>query len=333
MGIVKRLAGPACVAVFAGCGGGSDREPEFELSLRVDGVMASRMPLGEGGEASVDVSDGSRIELRASEPVDWSSDLGGASVADAAEGATSKSLVLSRPGAVGTTSVFEARAQSASERWARVHVAIAPRQFPARPRVVGEYSEWRSTLTRQDGSTSGSAYREEVRQIGPPDLALIVTTRQSDGRPTAYREVDGQERTVSYAEVSYDDAGNDYPSSCHFDPAVVAYRFPLSVGASWSAPWSTTHCIDAAEGSGQAAGEVQAWEPVAVPAGRFDALRIHAKLAPEVPNAGGFARSESVCWWSVELGRPVKCSIALLDPTSGQVRVRLVNEMTAFGGP
>jgi hypothetical protein len=265
--------------------------------------------------------------------VDWSGDLGGASAADVAEGDTSKTMVLSRPGAAGTTSVFEAHARAASERWARVRVAIAPRQFPARPRVVGEYSEWRSTLTRQDGSTSGSTYREQVRQIRPPDIALIVTTRQSDGRPTAYREVDAQERTVSYAEVSYDDAGNDYPSSCSFDPAVVAYRFPLSIGASWSAPWSTTHCADANEGSGRAEGEVQAWEAVTVTAGRFDALRIRERLTPGTPFAGGFARSDSLCWWSVDLGRPVKCSIARLDPASGDVQERLVTEMTARGGP
>jgi hypothetical protein len=195
-------------------------------------------------------------------------------------------------------------------------------EFPAVPFRAGEVSDWEAELTWADGSVQSYGYRMAVTHFTQPGIAFVVTTRSSDGRPTAYRELDEQANLVSYAQVSYDQDGNDYPSNCSFQPVVAFYRFPLSVGQAWSAPWATSHCIDANEGGGHVEVEVLAYEAVDVPAGHFASLRLHTTLVEEAEGAGGLGRTESDCWWAVELGRLVRCETTTFDFTTGAVSSR-----------
>ena len=49
-------------------------------------------------------------------------------------------------------------------------------------------------------------------------------------------------------------------------------------------------------------------------------------------SAGDFDRSETVCWWSVELRRHVTCETTVLDFTTGQPCAMRENLLIEIGG-
>ncbi|MGM9490836.1 hypothetical protein ACS5PM_26070 [Ideonella sp. YS5] len=286
----------------------------------------------EGEELTVNVPDGSRIELRASEPVNWTDEFVRASPRDESTVANARQLTLVNDGVLSSRSTFEASARDRAGPPIRLMVVIDARQFAAVPRKPGESEEWRSSVVRDGQEPQVWAYRRDTTHFTGPGIAFVVTHRLEDGKPIAYTELDGEDNAVSRAFVSYDADGNDYPSDCHFSPPVAEFVFPLHVEQRWEAPWTTTHCIDLNSGDGMAAGEVQAYERVSVPAGTFDALRIHLSITPLAWLAGGLERTDRQCWWSVELGRLVKCEVSLLDFSTGEVTARTTDEMTSFAG-
>jgi hypothetical protein len=316
-------------AVVAGCSGSGDG---LSVTVLVNGVEVTRPAMREGEELTVNVIDGSRIELQASEPVDWTDDFLRATARDESTVANVRSFTLVNDGMLSSRSVFEAIARNGPGRPIRLMAVIDAHRFAAVPRQPGESEVWRSSIVRAGEDPQLGAYRHDTTHFTGPGIAFVVTTRLADGKPIAYTEFDAHDNAVSRALVSYDADGNDYPANCDFAPPVAEFVFPLYVEQRWQATWLTVDCIDLNSGGGMAAGEVEAYEQVSVPAGTFDALKIHLSITPAVRLAGGLERTDRRCWWSVELGRLVKCEISLLDFSTGELTALTTDEMTSFSG-
>jgi hypothetical protein len=316
-------------AVAAACGGSGDG---LSVTMVVDGIPVSRPAMREGEELTVNVADGSRIELRASEPADWSDDFLRASPRNESVMANVRSFTLVNDGVLSSRSVFEATARNRPGRPIRLLAVIDARRFLPVPRQPGDSEVWRSEFVRAGEEPQTRTYRHDTTHFTAPGIAFVVTSRLDDGKPIAYTEFDGDDNAVSRAFVSYDADGNDYPADCRFAPPVAEFVFPLHVEQRWQMSWRATDCIDLNSGSGMAAGEVEAYETVSVPAGTFEALRIHLGITPADGLAGGLVRTDRRCWWSDKLGRLVKCQVSLLDFSTGELTARTTDEMISFTG-
>lgn len=110
-----------------------------------------------------------------------------------------------------------------------------------------------------------------------------------------------------------------------FKPAAPGLRFPLDVGAHWRAPYTAYTAFNNLVWDGEASCRVEAFEPIDVPAGRFDAFRIECQdkwmvgpkngythvtrwYAPAVATVVRQTHREDPARWSFELrhiGAPV----------------------------
>ncbi|MBV8468401.1 MAG: hypothetical protein JOY60_00875 [Burkholderiaceae bacterium] len=82
--LVRRLAIVGTLSVLlglTGCGGG-DIGPAvtFDIGLMIGGVAVSGVQIAPGQTQSISVNAGQSIELDASEPVQWTLDVGGSAV-------------------------------------------------------------------------------------------------------------------------------------------------------------------------------------------------------------------------------------------------------------
>ena len=126
-----------------------------------------------------------------------------------------------------------------------------------------------------------------------------------------------------------------------FVPAFPLYRFPLAAGKSWV---ETVRAVDPDSGRTipvKIFAKALAWEEVAVPAGKFRALKVRRSIAPE---DGDATRSPTtvtlIDWYAPQVDGPVKriCDWEYHDyrrpPTDQLARgPRLRLELTTFTPP
>lgn len=312
---------------LAACGGSS--EPPLSVALFVDDGSAPVLTVMQGESAEIEVADGQRLELRVNMPVAWSTDLGGAVASSKSETPTRLGVVLTRAGVTGTATTFELRSVASSAASLRITVRIAARPFAAQPLEVGEFADWEDSV----GATRTYRHRTEVMRFEASGAAFVEDRSTSDGLLQRYSRLDTQHNIASLGQVHYDDSGMDYHSTCEFEPAVMAFSFPLWVGKTWQGAWNTVRCVDSIEGSGTASGLVETFEAVDVPAGRFDSLRVRLTLTTDPASAGGLQAGERLCWWAVDIGRIVRCEVRAFDAATGQLGAAVtVETLLAFGG-
>lgn len=107
-----------------------------------------------------------------------------------------------------------------------------------------------------------------------------------------------------------------------FAPALPYLQFPVSPGQRWQARVVETKA-DGTQRVHEVRAIVERWEPVAVPAGQFDALRI--VLNDDVSEGGVLvSQGQDVSWYVPEVRRSVKSEETSLTPNTGERRRRTI---------
>ena len=129
-----------------------------------------------------------------------------------------------------------------------------------------------------------------------------------------------------------------------YEPAYIAYSYPLEAGKSWKAVLDATNVGTGRRYRSFVYGKVVGWERIKVPAGEFDALRIERRLY--AGNMEGYRTQEEVTetdWYVPSVGRAVRTqsSSEHFDTSRGggdgggeyPLRIRgdwLIGELVAF---
>lgn len=111
-------------------------------------------------------------------------------------------------------------------------------------------------------------------------------------------------------------------STTTYEPALPYLQFPVSPGQRWQARVVETKA-DGTQRVHEVRAIVEGWEPVAVPAGQFDALRI--VLNDDVSEGGVLvSQGQDVSWYVPEVRRSVKSEETSLTPNTGERRRRTI---------
>jgi len=266
--------------------------------------------LTAGQTTSIEVESGSTLSFESSEPMDWSETLGGAEAVVGEDTDTAKELVLSTSEVAGTTSVFTLTSAAGGNAAVVITVAIPATRFEAGQRRVGEYIVWGKNETldgRWSTDTIETATVSHVDADGsysfnrPFDISIY-------NRGIEYSAFNAGENLVYFNRVLIDEWGGDHHGGCFYEPSLELRRFPLFVGKTWTSSWTEVRCDLPPGAAGTATTVVEAYEPVPVPAGTFDALRIRSVICGRLPAGYEGTQSEvRVCWWAVTIKRDVKC--------------------------
>jgi hypothetical protein len=138
-----------------------------------------------------------------------------------------------------------------------------------------------------------------VTAAGPDGITVRVTVKG----PTV-----DVERTETWSAPGVVTTGAVYDiETDRFDPALVRYRFPMSVGESWRQSLRDLNKPAGPYGPIRRTAEVQAYESVTTPAGTFDAFRIRVFMQLDDET---FYRNPTQCnyliWYAPAVGAMVR---------------------------
>jgi hypothetical protein len=159
------------------------------------------------------------------------------------------------------------------------------------------------TKVWKDEVTSVAADGSYVEEHTVVDYSSTPISRNTYGAA-------GQQLTYEFDWLS------DFPEVCTYAPALQVLSFPLYVGKTWSND-STAACTSNNKDRWVETRTVEAFERVSTPAGDFEALKIRAEgtFSDAIQTwREPFYTYSSVCWWSTELGRYVKCDTTKTYP-------------------
>lgn len=324
------LGAALCGVVLAGCGGGGDEGAEMEVAVSVDGVADTSNPLVVGEATTIHVASGSTLVFASDEETRWAPVGAGSSFTVNAFNFTSKSIIVSSNGG-GTVTVAFADKRDATKT-ATLTIVVAPKEFA---RVAPQEGRWFDVLARatlKDGETFDFPERL-VTRLGGPDGAYHLDVMEGAGylNNTSRRLYDGQDRYVGSERLG--------GAVCTYDNPLVYQSTPMHVGKTWSGS-ASRGCTDSvgtySSFSMSYTREVKAFERISVPAGAFDTLRVESQL--QYTNAtgrgipGNAYTGTQTCWWSVVLGRDVKCVVEYTYPdgSPGSVTARVTETLTAY---
>lgn len=299
---VWALLGLFGVAALAGCdGGGSSDDDEMTVTVQIDGVAKGELHAGES--LAVRVPSGAEVIMQSSVYSTWTAtDPEGSMTPHRSEPQYRSDTLWSLTGAEAVMKIANAAAPA---KVVTVIFEVDRATFQSVPaqegdtfstQVVREYNgqtiDYRATISNMadDGS------REEAIE------SLYNGTYYLDNR--SY--YDAEDRLLKFF---IEDAG----LTCSYEPSYAKVSFPLFVGKSWSSDTYFDGCHgDTAMEDLIETRTVQGFERVSTPAGEFDSLRIVGEgrfTIYDLENREG-TQSET-CWWSVTLGRFVKCEMAV----------------------
>ncbi len=186
----------------------------------------------------------------------------------------------------------------------------APRQAAAPALRVGD--RWvTDVVDHQDARLN---YRSE-RIVQSIDGGRVVTSvRTLKNNYTRTVEYDGQWSLLA--------ARVPNGATTTYTPALPYLQFPVSPGQRWQARVVETKA-DGTQRVHDVRAIVEGWEPVTVPAGQFDALRI--VLNDDVSEGGVLvSQGQDVSWYVPGVRRSVKSEETSFTPNSGERRRRTI---------
>lgn len=120
------------------------------------------------------------------------------------------------------------------------------------------------------------AVREYAGRLFGVDCAKWTVTRVADDG-AAGAECAGHSLSLDASGNPQAAIGADGRTLVEFKPAAPGLRFPLTVGAHWRQGYTAFTAFNNLVWDGEANCRVEAFEPVQVPAGQFDAFRIECR--------------------------------------------------------
>jgi hypothetical protein len=161
---------------------------------------------------------------------------------------------------------------------------------------VRDYSE---TYIDNFDNTINESYSQKVTDVNAdgsyvllqdPTSNVIIVDGTTYSIPTETIDVNNQSEDNSYSALESD---GDV-QSCTYDPHGPGPGYPLTVGAAWTIKYTVT-CGTAAPVSHVQDGNVLDIEPVTVPAGTYNALKLQS--TDTYTNAGGTTITETTTDW------------------------------------
>jgi hypothetical protein len=144
--------------------------------------------------------------------------------------------------------------------------------------------------------------RYEVSRVGPDRIDFGVTP---DNAETGTARTEAYTKEGNWLRAPLESHGQ--PVEYEFSPAYPALVFPLEAGKSWSLRVKATVAGDSRGRSVRVDGKVLGAERVRVPAGEYDALKIHRLVYPGDPVEFLLeTRIEEIDWYVPALGRVVR---------------------------
>lgn len=306
---VGLVAGMTWVLSACGGGGGGGEEPPLEMVVSVNGVSDASNPLTIGESTTINVASGSTLVFTSEEDSRWAPVATNSSFSVDSFSLTEKAMTVSS-NAGGTLLVVFSDARDATKT-ATLTIVVAPQEFARVAPREGQFFDMTVSVTRLNGEVL--AWDER-----------LVTRLDGAGGSHAEEVWQGDAYDQIVSRELYDHLGRylgwDHPHSpveCTYSQPLVYHSYPLHVGKTWSGDASRSCQGGPAAFDLAYERTVEAFEPVTVPAGTFNALRVRSEqrnsnvASPGVPPTYDVIRT---CWWAVDLGRDVKCEYAYLYP-------------------
>lgn len=281
------------------------------LTLQLDGVpLNADNPLLAGGSWTLDMASGQTLALDSSVVMVVDETLGGAQASNFDKTATHWQAGLSAN--AGATVTLRVSSQADPSQVISVVAQVAPKRFaPTAPRKVDDSADWLTKLTRVDGSANSQSATETVTGVAEDGASTSSLKRVDNGELISTLTRDASGNLISDTPVGD-------KTACSYSPARQLLSFPLYVGKTSSANW-TSRCGDVTE-QASASTTVVAYEPFSVIAGTYNTLRtvttVRVTGSNDTQLPGGDSASASytqqwTCWWAVSLERTVRCDLAV----------------------
>jgi len=297
------IAAVAAVWALSACGGGGGGEdaPEFAVAVKVDGAADASNPLVAGETTTIEVASGATLTFDSEGETRWTSTATSSTFDVDAFSFTSKTLTVNSP--AGGRVVIEFIDKADTSKKATLTVNIAAHRYERVARVNGEISEWQYTQQDEGYPANITTGRQRVVMNEADGGYEIQRGPLDDTSPYERSNLfDAQDRSLGLRYLTFD-------YYCTNSVPVVSYDYPLHVGKAWAGQYERS-CYMNGEVVGTEAMSfvrtVEAFERITVPAGAYDTLRIKRTDAD--------GTRPSTCWWSVELGRDVKCVAVYASP-------------------
>ncbi|OWT67332.1 MULTISPECIES: hypothetical protein [unclassified Achromobacter] len=268
--------------VIAGCGGGGggDDDKGFDLTATVDGKSVDSFHVSNGQGGTLNVNSGQEAVLKSSDGVTWTVQSADATVAyTQVKDPTDTVLDYNLSSAAGGQIVLAVASKEDASLTATVTVVVAPQQYTRKDAVVGAYSIYDVTDTSVTGTLTPSSYERLTTAVNTDGSyttnslnALLTVT------DTYTANADGNRLSRAYV-ATYGTRNGD---NCTYTPDRHYLSYPMYVGKTWTATWDYA-CTSAAHETGELNAVVEAFEPVTVGAGTFDALRV--RLDTKITNS------------------------------------------------
>lgn len=311
LGLAATLAIGLTWGLSACGGGGGEDEPDFAVTAAVQGDTAPGTTLAAGQSATLSVPSGATLVFSSERETRWTPTPTDASFIVDSFSWTSKSFTVSSNGGGNVVIVFSNKDKPSEA--ATLTVQVEARRFEQVVPEVGVALHSTPQFTALNGSKFTKVWKDEVTSVAA-DGAYVEEHTVVDYSPTPISrntfDAAGRQLTYEFDWLS------DSPDVCTYAPALQVLSFPLYVGKSWAND-STANCTSNNLDRWVENRTVEAFERVSTPAGDFESLRIRAEGTfsdAKAPRREPFYTYSAVCWWSIELGRYVKCDTTKTYP-------------------
>jgi hypothetical protein len=268
----------AVVAALAGCGGGGGGDDDsssappvvhgFTLTATLAGKAVTNFNVSNGQSGAIKMDSGQELVVTSTSPVTWvqSSGSGPAVTATDLKPETDTQVDVTLASVQGdAVLIYTVTSKEDASLTATVTIAITQQQFNPVPPVLGATSSLLETDTYVNGTTSTMTVGRHTTFVSP-DGSASTDGLNSSGVVTDHYTLDPNGNRLSR---TYADNGN----LCSYNPSREYLNFPMSLGKSWTSTWQYS-CVAGYHEMANLTATVEAWEPVTVPAGTFNALRV-----------------------------------------------------------
>ncbi|MFZ2987244.1 hypothetical protein [Ideonella sp.] len=211
--------------------------------------------------------------------------------------------------AAGTEVTLSVAPASGGSEPALIKVTVAPQVYTSTIlRSAGEFSRFETTSVAVDGTSQTQTYTSTVKSVVADGSSYTAETSNGSSAVTSLTaDINGN--LLSQTRLSDS-------RSCTYSPTRELLSFPLFVGKTATAQW-TSSCSDGVSESASATSNVQGVETVTIGATSVQALRVRIDVTvtgsndPKLEGGSSGTASYSQVWfckWAIGLQRPMFCS-------------------------
>lgn len=291
---VLALSTALVLAILAGCADGGDSQDEMTVTITVDGVAKGSLHAGDS--ITLEVPSGAEVVMQSNVTSTWTAmDPEGAMTTHRSEPQYHSDSLWSP---IGAEAVMKVANGAAPNETVTVVFQVDRAEFQAVPARVGDAYSTQVVLEYNGNQTLEMS--ETVTDVADDGSREETSKLDHYGERKTYFDAEGRE-VKFYVEAS--------GLTCNYTPAYAQVSYPLFVGKSWSSDTYFDGCYgDTAMYDLTETRTVEAFERISTQAGDFDTLRVRAEGSFKIYDfEERDATQVDTCWWSVTLGRFIRC--------------------------